>query len=242
MRGTTTFRRMAVRAVTATAIFLVLAAVARAQSASEASPEISEKPLSADQLDIYRAILDKWLGGGKSVVNLSDETRLLQPSDEEGCGKGLDLEVESPVEIHRFRPEDLGRLGPPKRIALVDPQQQKRAIADNDPSKKIREGATVEDAVRNGYSHGLFTFSEIRFNRNHDRAVVAFGFVCGGLCGHGATVLMEKAGSNWEIRSQCAMWMSRLSRHFSPIFLLHLRIASEIAYCAGKVNPRVARF
>lgn len=215
MPGSGIHRRVAPMLVAAALVFAFTAVTrpAHAKADAETSPKISPNPLSAERLAIYRVILYRWMGGGPGnmVLNLAGKTRLLENSDEEGCGKNLDMESDLRGEIHRFRPEDLAQLGSPKSIVLVDSQRQQKDIARNDPWKKIQQGNSVDSAVRNGYAHGLFTFSEIRFDKSHTHAIVAYGFRCGSLCGNGATLVMEKAGNTWKIQSQCTIWMSRLS-------------------------------
>lgn len=172
-------------------------------------PKISNMPLAADQLAVYRAVLVSWFQGEKFSVNLSELTSTSTSPDgsETECGRGLQLEPGS-SEVHRFQERDLLQLGLGAHIHLVDPEGQAGQVRAHDPGDAIRNGKTVDDAVTEGFAHGLFTLGEIRFNHDHTRAVVAFSFWCGSLCGHGGTVLVEKKNGAWKQKKRCGGWVS----------------------------------
>jgi hypothetical protein len=183
--------------------------LAAGQNQHEPKPKISDQPLTAEQLAIYQVVLHGWMNDGKAAVNLSIQTVPLHTDDPLGagdCAKGLDMETASPM-LHRFRKEDLPQLGSDK-IGLVDPDAQSREVEKNDPENTMRRGASVDEAVRNAFAHGLVTLSEIQFDKQHLHAIVAFGFRCGGLCGNGGTVVMEKIDGQWKVKSQCDNWVS----------------------------------
>ena len=194
-------------------IALFLAAIvtlATAQETQEAKPKISDKPLTAEQLAVYRSVLGNWMEGEVSTLNLSIQTTPLRsegPLGEEDCAKGLDLEPAQPGVIHRFRVQDLPQLGS-KNIVLVDPEKQRKEVADNDPERTIHDGKSIEDAVSNGFAHGLVTLSEIHFSKDHKLAIVSYGFFCGSLCGNGGTVVLEKTDAGWRRKTRCSDWVS----------------------------------
>jgi len=199
------------------ALAFVAATVCLAQD--QAKPKISNSPLTAEQLSIYRAVLGHWMEHDLSSLNLSIQTVPLQssgPFSDEGCAKGLDLEPSPTAIVHRFRPQDIAQLAPGRTITLVDPDRQRREVHDNDPEKTVGEGSSIEDAVRNGFAHGLVTLSEIRFDKKHQQAIVSYGFFCGSLCGNGGTVVLEKAESGWHRRKNCSDWISRLTPVSEP--------------------------
>lgn len=174
----------------------------------ESKPRVSSAPLTSDELAIYAAILHGWMNDGKQRLNLSVLTIPLNGEDAKSCTQ-LPLETADPTVVHRFRQEDLAVIGS-SSIQLVDPDAQSREIEKNDPGRAIRNGTSVDDAVKNGFAHGLITFSEIRFDKNHEHAIVWFGFRCGGLCGNGGTSLMVKKNGKWREQKECSIWMSRL--------------------------------
>lgn len=190
---------------------LATVGLAAGQEAQDAKPKVSDKPLSAEQLAVYRAVLGNWMAQEMPALNLAIQTVPLETTGafgDEDCAKGLELEPASPTVVHRFRQQDLPQLGPGRTFTLVDPDRQRKEVRDNDPEKTIGEGRSIEDAVRNGFAHGLVTLSEIRFDKEHKHAIVSYSFFCGSLCGNGGAVILEKIDGAWQRKSQCGAWIS----------------------------------
>jgi hypothetical protein len=94
-------------------------------------------------------------------------------------------------------------------MRLVDPDRQVAIVRSNDPDKTIRAGKTVADAVRDAYSAGLFSMSEIAFDKERRYALISYSYWCGALCGSGATLLFEKIGDKWmNTGRNCGGWIS----------------------------------
>jgi hypothetical protein len=92
---------------------------------------------------------------------------------------------------------------------LVDAEQQNAQIRKNDPSRTMAGGKPVKDAVSAAFASGLLELSEIAFDKEHHYAVMSFRFVCGGLCGHGATLVLEKVEDKWKpTKRSCHEWIS----------------------------------
>jgi hypothetical protein len=100
---------------------------------------------------------------------------------------------------------------------LVDPDRQERKIEESDPQKLMKraidDGEKVtdkqlKDSLKDAFVSGLFTLTEIMFDKQHRSAVVAYSFVCGGLCGHGNTLIMKKVGQEWRVSKRCGGWIS----------------------------------
>jgi hypothetical protein len=188
-----------------------LAGLAAGQDDQESKPKVSSKPLTAEQLAVYRVVLGNWMAQEMPAINLAIQTVPLgetSPTGDEECAKGLDLEPAAPTVVHRFRQQDLAQLGPGRTFTLVDPDRQKQEVRDNDPEQTIGNGRTIEDAVRNGFAHGVATLSEIRFDKGHKHAIVSYGFFCGSLCGNGGALLLEKIDGVWQRKSRCDEWIS----------------------------------
>jgi hypothetical protein len=182
-------------------------------------PKISSDALTEEQVAIYRAVLEDYTNGSKGPLNVADKTQILDLSEmfiDKGCVRGLDLEssqAKVPV-VHKLD----GRVSANnKQIVLVDAELQERKIKENDPQRVVdraidgNEKVTekqISDSVERAFRTGLFTFSEIAFARNHQRAVVAYSFVCGGLCGHGSTLVLKKVGEKWKVGKRCGGWVS----------------------------------
>ena len=190
-------------------VLFALTGLAAAQD--EPKPTVSLKPLSTEQLSIYHALLAGFMDQDTPQVNLADRTvpfGATGPASDESCGKDLDLEPMSPTLVHQFRLADLAQLSSDK-INLVNRSRGEKNVKDNDPWAGIQQGHSVEDSVRNGFAHGLFTFSEIQFDKSHTHAIVSYSFVCGRLCGNGAEVVLEKTETGWRLEKRCGVWISR---------------------------------
>ena len=189
---------------------LISTVVACAQK--DAKPSVSPDPLTAEQLAVYRAVLANWMTQDVPAMNLSIQTvkpEQFGPVVIADCAKGLELEPAPGTVVHRFRQQDLAQLGTGRTFTLVDPEQGSKEVQKNDPEKTMGDAQSIEDSVRNAFAHGLTTLSEIQFDKKHEHAIVSYGFRCGGLCGNGGTVVMEKKDGVWKIQNSCDDWVSR---------------------------------
>lgn len=66
----------------------------------------------------------------------------------------------------------------------------------------------IRDSVNQAFRTGLFTLSEIAFDKRHQYAVLAYSFDCGMLCGHGDTIILKKVGEKWKQVKTCRIWIS----------------------------------
>jgi hypothetical protein len=176
----------------------------------ETKPPNSPTPLTAEQISVYRAVFVGWFENEQTSLNLAEQTVLPSSlnlsASQKSCMKGIRFEA-GPRETHNIRPEDLMQLDL-NNIRLVDPDAHTREVREHDPGNGIRSGKSVDEAVSDGFAHGLFTFSEIRFDKSHHYAVVSFSFRCGALCGHGSTMLLKKTDGKWSPKKQCSGWVS----------------------------------
>jgi hypothetical protein len=180
-------------------------------SASNDKPVKSASPLSADELAIYNAVLRQYSEGNDIALNVSQTTYPLDSSSpmsdlSADCLQGIQLDLAAVS--HTFHKLSHDVLPGPK-MKLVDPKKQTKAVRSNDPGKTIRNGKPVKDAVENAFFTGLFSMSEIAFDKEHRFAVVSYSFYCGELCGHGATLVFEKINGEWRKTGRhCANWIS----------------------------------
>jgi len=190
----------------------VMQALAASSSGSErGKPTKSISPLSEDELAIYRAVLEERLSRGWASLHVSAKTYPLDATSSGlsncQCLQGITLENLSPA-LHSFHDLPPGVL-PGKKMKLVDPETQAATVRANDPDRTMRRGKTVPDAVRDAEATGLFSMSEIAFDREHHYAVVSYGYWCGALCGSGATLVFEKIGGTWKNTNRnCGGWIS----------------------------------
>ena len=177
--------------------------------AGDTKPIVSKSPMDADQLAVYQAFLGSYNNGSKARVNLSKQTAPLNLAEEkrEPCLTGIEFDAQSQVHsvVHEFDPQ----VPVQGNFRLVDPEEQRKAIRRSDPGQAMRQGKDVNSAVEAGFAAGLLTLSEVAFDKDHRYAVMNFSFVCGGLCGHGATIVFEKKDGKWaESKRQCSSWIS----------------------------------
>jgi hypothetical protein len=55
---------------------------------------------------------------------------------------------------------------------------------------------------------GLVSLSRVGFNPERTQALVYAQYRCGGDCGHGEYVLLEKAGGRWQVREDATTFVS----------------------------------
>jgi hypothetical protein len=173
------------------------------------NPVLSDKPLTTEQIGVYQAFLKSYDNGSESPLNVGNVTHPLDASelrDNSACLKGIYLQKAGPAQntIHHTDPLQTPNLH------IVDPAAQQEKIRGNDPSNHLRQGTkTVDDAVKDAFGSGLLTLSEIAFSKNHQWAVMSFGFRCGMLCGHGSVIVLHKVRGQWRpTRRQCGGWVS----------------------------------
>jgi hypothetical protein len=175
--------------------FMVLASIILTFSAvaqdGRRKPNVSKEPLTDEQIAIYRAVLRNYMKESYGALNVSNRTEPLQLSRrfvDKDCIKGIALEIVAnsvPV-VHKLS----RAVAINARITLVDAEQQRR---------KIKEG---------DFATGLFTLSEIAFDKPHRYALAYYSFVCGGLCGQGSMLVLQKVGDKWKLSKTCGAWIS----------------------------------
>jgi hypothetical protein len=58
------------------------------------------------------------------------------------------------------------------------------------------------------HSQGLLTFSRVGFSADGTQAFFYYSNICGGLCGVGSYVVMERHANHWVIEKEIEMWVS----------------------------------
>jgi hypothetical protein len=57
-------------------------------------------------------------------------------------------------------------------------------------------------------SQGVLTFARVGFNPEGTQALLYWSNYCGGLCGGGGYVVLEKREAHWIVRNEIEMWIS----------------------------------
>lgn len=172
--------------------------------------KLLKKQLSEDRLRVYSDFLKVWRRGDIPSLNIAMDLDAIEPSatsEEESCSQSLDTEPMPKEPLHQFTLSDASKLGQ-GFVSLVDRDAQLKAVESFDPWNTIQHGADVDAAVRNGFSHGLFSFSEIQFDKTHEHAILTYSFYCGRECGNGGTVVLTRSEiGTWTITSRCHQWI-----------------------------------
>jgi len=195
---------------------LSLCPISRAQEEPH-KPVLSNSPLTADEVAIFRAVLKDYIKGSPGVMLLAATTAPTDqsPTSVRTCADEISakLDPQSMELVHRIDPSVVAGL----RVKLADPAAQEKEIKANDPQNLIHgaidEGQRVttkqlDDSVKKAFSSALFTLSEIIFDPKHIRAVVSYSFYCGSLCGNGSTLTLRKVGKEWKVSKHCGGWVS----------------------------------
>jgi hypothetical protein len=185
---------------------------------NEPQPVVSADRLTADEIAVYRVVLDNYTKGDKSVLNVAEKTEPLDQSGfgfDKACFKNFQSSAVkgSVAAIHKLDASIVQN----SRILLVDPDQQQDTIKANDPQNLVKSvidehqevtDKQLDDSIKRAFETGLFTLSEVLFDVRHRHALVAYSFVCGGLCGNGNLLLLTKVGRNWKVSKTCGGWVS----------------------------------
>lgn len=193
-------------------VLVALAVSAAVAQKHSKDPDFSEDPLTADQIAIYRTVLQDYVKDEDRGLNVADTTQSIdEPIFEQGCLQSAGVEL-PPGAGHVVRRLDPAVLPGPK-MRLVDPGAQLEKVKKNDPEyanpkHKKRTEAEMRDTVEQAFGTGLFMLSEIVFDKDHQHAVLMYAFYCGMLCGNGSTVVLEKVDGAWKISKNCEKWIS----------------------------------
>ena len=175
----------------------------------EQKPTKSKTPLTPDEIFIYSTVVRGYAAG--KALNVAAQTYPLDPEsstsglNRDGCLTGVQLQnLASGTHTYHDLPTEI--LG--KSMKFVDPDAQAKIVRKNDPQNAIGKRASLDAAVKRAYNTGLFSLSEIAFDKDHRYAAVAYSFWCGSLCGHGSTVILHKIGKTWKETKQCGGFVS----------------------------------
>lgn len=186
-------------------VFFGFAKQALAQS-EDRKPVLSKDGLTAEQVAVYRTFLRFYAKGSDRVLYVADTTEWLGVSDikeDADCSRSFgQIEFDEPKgsgpTIHRLD-SSLAIAG---HIALVDSASQSEKVRQNDPSKTMHEGKTVDRGVSDAFTSALLTLSEIVFDKSHHKALMSFSFSCGKLCGSTAIVMLREVDRRWKVTEQ----------------------------------------
>jgi len=184
-------------------------AVRTAVRESDLKTERNMGRLSADEVAVYQAVLHQW-NSNAHTLNVANRTFPLDAlSSNSSCECLRNVDVQSLASASHSFHYLTQTVFPESNVRLVDPDEQLTTVRRNDPHSGMAVGKSVERAVKDAFASGLFSLSEIAFDREHHLALVSYGFVCGSLCGNGGRLLLEKVDGVWKIKGrECGGWVS----------------------------------
>ncbi len=165
--------------------------------------------MSGDEIAIYKAVLLQWIAGDRTALKVALQTYPLEPFSEAGstpceCLRNIDVQTLAATSrsFHNLPREILPR----KNVRLVDADEYSKTTSSKDVgSARDYPG----DPSMADVANGVFSMSEIAFDREHRRALVSYSFTCGLLCGSGLTIVFEKIDGEWRgIKVECSGWAS----------------------------------
>ena len=182
--------------------------------------KLSKTPLTAEQIYVYRAVLAEYVQSDPTAsLNIANRTEPL------GSGGFLDDNDDKCIAHFKGpRPTKLltvhqlsGEVPLSPKMILVDPDRQSALVKQNDPQQLIHRvidgheafsEKKLDESVTQAFATGLFTFSEIVFDKRHKYALVQYSFWCGSLCGSGELLVLKNRSGKWFVNKRCGGWVS----------------------------------
>lgn len=172
---------------------------AMVQSGNVAPVEIAIDDSAQDIYAVYSVIL-----ASKEVAVVSDRTNTGALAD--SFVDNLETEIsQETIDAYKEANKAKGDL------TKVIPSQGKVTLisdADSETIFKNRSNGWNEFYRRYKDARGIFTFSQVGFNRDRTECVVSVGFGCGMLCGEGNVYILDKREGRWVIRLTKGLWVS----------------------------------
>jgi hypothetical protein len=183
-------------------------------------PTKSTIPLSMDEIGVYKIVLRQYASKEHESLNITATTFPLDPSfpsnslSDNECLKGIQLDnlASTSRSFHDIPPEVLTG-----KMKLVDPKKQAKVLASSwqkleawrKNSGTNGKQKSLDELAREVSDGGWLCLSEIAFDKEHRFALVAYRYLCGFLCGSGATVVLEKVNGEWKTSDRiCSSWIS----------------------------------
>jgi len=188
-------------------LHLALLFVISFDSVHASAQTVSHRPLTAEQVAVYRAALEEYEGSSPlHLANRTDPFGLEIFEANKGClqSEGILLNMAKRNVFHDLS-HDV-ELDP--RAVLIDPGKRE-IVKKNDPNELLRNLFNGQppvyewdlDELEGRYEFAeMITFSEIAFNKQHTRAALCSSL---GLCGGGGLVVLKKVRGKWKISKTC---------------------------------------
>jgi hypothetical protein len=170
---------------------------------------------SAEEYDVYSAVIANMLADEKGTFDTQEKIKVLViksrtstdgssfdrpdehfqqwfPMVKEGVARDYQIKNKTPVRLKSF-------FGLNLKYVLADELLLQ---------KMFKRGGWEEFYKRYPDSGGYIAFSRVGFNPAMDQALVYIAHGCGGLCGTGHYVLLEKSADKWRVLKRSMVWIS----------------------------------
>jgi hypothetical protein len=174
---------------------------------------------SADEYAVYSAVIARMFAGDKVTFDSQTKVKLLVIQDttvtdstaseaennEQSFKKMFPVLKEGVAADYKTKNSTPLHLKDSFELKLKHVLVEKQAI-----DKMFEEGGGWWEEFYKKYpdSGGFISFSRVGFNSDVDQALVYIAHGCGGLCGTGHYVLLEKGVDGWKVVKRSMVWIS----------------------------------
>lgn len=161
-----------------------------------------ERTVRAEELAVYRSLLSDWIQSGHRQINL---VSIPMPLDVAECESGISRGDSR--DIGKLVSSDIAQLKT-DRIQLLDIETSIDPSRRDEVTRNVKRGAPMSGGILGQIGDGsVLTFSTVLFDSSHQRAIAGYRYWCGGDCGHGKTLLLERRGDEWAVSKFCSRFV-----------------------------------
>jgi hypothetical protein len=192
-------------------LYLALLFVISFDSIHASAQTVSQRPLTAEQVAIYRAALQEYEGRSPlHLANRTDPFELDIFEANKGClqSEGILLNMAKRNVFHDLS-HDV-ELDP--RVVLIDPGKRE-VVKRNDHNELLRnlfngqppanQGDFNELEGRYSFATEMMTFTEIAFNKRHTRAALWESISYSRLDERSSMMVLKKVRGKWKMSTTC---------------------------------------
>lgn len=173
---------------------------------------------SAEEYAVYSAVITEMFAGGRVTFDTQNKIKLLVIKDMTVTDVLTDYEEQNEVYFGRMFPtlaegvvkDYKARNKEPARLKDSFELNIKHVMVKKEKIEKMFAGRGWWQEFYKTYpdSGGLIVLSRVGFSPATNQALVYIQHGCGGLCGTGNYVLLEKSGARWQVVKRSMVWIS----------------------------------
>ncbi|HEY0763366.1 MAG TPA: hypothetical protein VGD61_13435 [Pyrinomonadaceae bacterium] len=181
-------------------------------------PARSRVDASAEEYAVYSAVIAEMFAGDRVTFDTQAKIKLLVIKDLTDTDVLTDYREQNEVYFGRMFPtlaagvvkDYKARNKQPVRLKDSFDLNIKHLVVKKEKIEKIFAGRGWWQEFYKIYpdSGGLIVLSRVGFSRAMNQALVYIQHGCGGLCGTGHYVLLEKSGDRWQVVKRNMVWIS----------------------------------